>query len=218
MTVSQRIRVFIEHLNINSISLARNLNISKQTISNLLNEHSKPSYDVIFAFVKAYPQLNLYWLIAGDGEMLRPMDSYESAPSDKDTVVSEYDKVSATLRSLLASNMRYLRSLHDKAAQDVCSVLNITADEYAAYEDGRADLTAAQALLLSDIFGIGVQRLLCDDLAAQSYTATATATDAQAAADTKQLLADTLLSLQRLLEKEQIELDVLRHTLDHLNE
>lgn len=70
-TVNQRVTLIInDYLKLKDDEAARLLNVSRQTITNIANSRSKPSYDVLNALILASPKLNARWLLTGDGEML----------------------------------------------------------------------------------------------------------------------------------------------------
>lgn len=67
---AERLREFLNRLNIKNITLASKLGIRPAFISQLLNQHSTVTTDVALRIGGVYPKLNVKWLLEGEGEML----------------------------------------------------------------------------------------------------------------------------------------------------
>ena len=91
MDIVSRLKKFLEQAGISNSQFADTCEIPRPTLSQLLNgRNKKVSDEVIGKIHRAYPSLNVMWLMFGDGEMLssgadsiRPADS--SSPSDRDS-------------------------------------------------------------------------------------------------------------------------------------
>ena len=57
--------------NISRSQFAEMLEISPATVTHLLNGRNKPSYEIIQAICKNFPNLNADWLITGNGKMYK---------------------------------------------------------------------------------------------------------------------------------------------------
>lgn len=66
---ADRLREFFNRLSIKNKTLASKLGIKPAFISQLLNKHSTITTDVAFRIGRAYPNLNVMWLLEGEGEM-----------------------------------------------------------------------------------------------------------------------------------------------------
>lgn len=66
---SERLRGFFNHLNINNKTVASRLGIKPAFISQLLNAHATVTPGMALRFGKIFPNLNVDWLLTGDGEM-----------------------------------------------------------------------------------------------------------------------------------------------------
>lgn len=65
--------MFMQHNGITSSQFADTCEISRPTLSQLLNgRNKKVSDEVISKIHRAYPTLNILWLMFGDGEMIVP--------------------------------------------------------------------------------------------------------------------------------------------------
>lgn len=72
--ISDRVRFVIENEKVTVNKFSQNLGYERsQTIHDILNSKSNPSYDFFYKFVKSeYSEFyNLHWLITGEGEMLK---------------------------------------------------------------------------------------------------------------------------------------------------
>lgn len=70
LTIGQRLRLFLDDLGIEQQELANTIKISKQVVSNAVNGKTKyPKSDFLIQLIEGYPDINLYWLLLGEGEM-----------------------------------------------------------------------------------------------------------------------------------------------------
>jgi transcriptional regulator with XRE-family HTH domain len=77
LTISQRLRLFLDDLGIEQQEFADALGISRQVVSNAINGRTKyPKSDFLILLMKAYPQFNIYWLLTGEGEMFTTSENY----------------------------------------------------------------------------------------------------------------------------------------------
>ncbi len=69
--IGERIALLIKELGLNKNSFSKEIGLkNNSTITNIINNPDRnPSYDVIFRIVSKWDQLNIRWLIAGQGEM-----------------------------------------------------------------------------------------------------------------------------------------------------
>jgi transcriptional regulator with XRE-family HTH domain len=69
--IGGRIDLLIKELGLNKNSFSREIGLrNNSTITNIINNPKRsPSYDVIFRILTRYNQLNVRWLIAGQGQM-----------------------------------------------------------------------------------------------------------------------------------------------------
>ena len=71
MDIVSRLKTFLEQAGISNSQFADTCDIPRPTLSQLLNgRNKKVSDEVIGKIHRAYPSLNVMWLMFGDGEML----------------------------------------------------------------------------------------------------------------------------------------------------
>lgn len=71
MSVNQRIKALIEELNFNANSFSKEIGLANNaTISKIVRGAGLPSYSTLEKIKEAFPQVNMNWVIADEGEML----------------------------------------------------------------------------------------------------------------------------------------------------
>lgn len=70
MTVNERLKVFAQEKGITQYRLAKEVGVTPQAISRIFsNRVSSINSDTLALFVERFPELNIRWLLIGDGEM-----------------------------------------------------------------------------------------------------------------------------------------------------
>jgi len=67
--MNKRFQKWLDYNDINSNKLAENINVSRATISHIMSGRNKPSVDFLHKILNKYPDLNLNWLVTGNGSM-----------------------------------------------------------------------------------------------------------------------------------------------------
>ncbi len=70
MSINQRFTKLLEIKNIKQKTIAEKLGVTPQMISYIIKEKSKISIEYIPELIKIFPDLNLVWLLTGEGEPL----------------------------------------------------------------------------------------------------------------------------------------------------
>jgi transcriptional regulator with XRE-family HTH domain len=68
--VGDRIKKIIELLNTDARHFAEKLGVEPSSISHLISGRNKPSFNFLEKLVKTYPEVNVVWLLSGEGEPL----------------------------------------------------------------------------------------------------------------------------------------------------
>ncbi|NJB36634.1 MULTISPECIES: hypothetical protein [Flavobacteriaceae] len=82
-----RLMQFIEHAGLSARQFDISIGASNGYTLRMRKNHASIGSDVIENIIKTYPQLNLIWLITGEGEMLNPEKQFLSAnklPKEKE--------------------------------------------------------------------------------------------------------------------------------------
>ena len=64
---AKRLEKVFDHYDLTATSFSEKVNVGKATISHLLSGRNKPSLDFVLKTVKAFPEVELYWLLNGKG-------------------------------------------------------------------------------------------------------------------------------------------------------
>lgn len=76
----RRLRELIKELKINQLSLAKRLQVSQPNISKVINGENKISAELLNRITEQYKQVNLHWLLTGQGDMFieeKPGKTYQ---------------------------------------------------------------------------------------------------------------------------------------------
>ena len=102
--VSERIKSILTHYGINSGEFATKLNIQKSSVSHLLSGRNRPSFVFLSKFVRVFPEIDIRWLLTGEGDML--INSIDKTVADKpnDIEVQIKQKKETPLQNVLSSD------------------------------------------------------------------------------------------------------------------
>lgn len=64
-----RIKIWIESKGLKSSSFADKIGVNRATISHILSGRNKPSIDFLQKMIFSFPDLNLNWIVSGEGFM-----------------------------------------------------------------------------------------------------------------------------------------------------
>lgn len=70
--MENRIRTIMEHEQMSQQEFAQKLGLSPATLSNIFNGKTRPTNNHVQAIHKAFPNINISWLLFGEGEMYIP--------------------------------------------------------------------------------------------------------------------------------------------------
>ncbi len=79
----KRLKEVIEHYSLSASAFSELINVQRSSISHVLSGRNKPSLDFIAKLNTALPNVNLYWLLNGSGEMTINHYSSITEKSDK---------------------------------------------------------------------------------------------------------------------------------------
>ena len=78
-----RIKIWIESKGLKSSSFADKIGVNRATISHVLSGRNKPSIDFLHKMITSFPDLNLNWIVSGEGFMYTSNERNESLHSKK---------------------------------------------------------------------------------------------------------------------------------------
>jgi len=107
-TVNERMKILIDELTGGRQSFfAEKLGVGQSTINSIVGKRqNKPGYDLLNRIKTTYPEVNIDWLVAGDGEMFWgdkniAETKYESLMKEKDLQILEKDRFITELLRLV---------------------------------------------------------------------------------------------------------------------
>lgn len=65
--ITERIASILSHYDLSAAAFADSIQVQRSNISHILNGRNKPSLDFVMKVVGAYPEVDLYWLLYGQG-------------------------------------------------------------------------------------------------------------------------------------------------------
>ena len=91
---TKRLQKVIDYYGESASSFAEKIGVQRSSISHILSGRNKPSLEFVLKVVKAFPEVNLYWLLNGKGafpdestEPLSPTPEFSSKTKSTPSVV-----------------------------------------------------------------------------------------------------------------------------------
>jgi len=114
-----RLRAFISHLNITQQAFAQRLAITKGYLNDVVNGRKGIGVEIIINTAKEYPELNLRWLITGEGFMLELEKMYVLPPDELPSGVEEGVKIEYLKREGELERIKRLLNEHEQRLRDL---------------------------------------------------------------------------------------------------
>ncbi len=92
--MKDRIRQLMENQHLSQQSFADMLNISPASLSSIFNDRTRPTLNHVDAIKRSFPNINLSWLLYGDGEMFTHGEENEPDNSASQAVPSVHSQPS----------------------------------------------------------------------------------------------------------------------------
>lgn len=86
-SINQRIREFINSLDVNDNQFAKSIGITQSVIASMFSRNTEPSSKVIVSILNAYANLSAEWLMRGEGEMIKCDNSAKEKSASNEFVV-----------------------------------------------------------------------------------------------------------------------------------
>ena len=67
---NKRLRAIITHYALSPSAFADLIQVQRSSISHIIGGRNKPSLDFVIKLNRAFPDINLYWVLNGTGDML----------------------------------------------------------------------------------------------------------------------------------------------------
>lgn len=109
-TTNGRLQAFRKAKKLSGESFGELIGLTKSGLSNVENGRAKVSIDFLEVLIKEFPDLNLHWLINGEGEMLQQpvsigaggpcWDELEKEQRRYNQLLTDYQDLQAKLKAL----------------------------------------------------------------------------------------------------------------------
>lgn len=96
MSISKRILQFADYKNLRISEIAKESNTRDSTLRNIIRRDGSPSADILANLVSTYDDLNINWLLTGEGNML--LGSNENLI--KEDSIKDLEKMKQTIEDL----------------------------------------------------------------------------------------------------------------------
>ena len=89
--MNDRLLQFLNAENLSQSQFADSINVARASVSHIIAGRNKPGFDFIESMAKAYPALNIEWIITGKGKMYKtaPLAAPVQAPGPAPAPVQE---------------------------------------------------------------------------------------------------------------------------------
>ncbi|MBE0424463.1 MAG: helix-turn-helix transcriptional regulator [Lutibacter sp.] len=78
---AKRLNILMDYYEISAALLAEKIEVQRSSISHILSGRNKPSLEFVLKILKAFPEVELYWLLNGIGSFPKQAEVKPSAPT-----------------------------------------------------------------------------------------------------------------------------------------
>lgn len=78
---AKRLNILMDYYEISAALLAEKIEVQRSSISHILSGRNKPSLEFVLKILKAFPEVELYWLLNGVGHFPKQVEIKASAPT-----------------------------------------------------------------------------------------------------------------------------------------
>jgi transcriptional regulator with XRE-family HTH domain len=96
---SKRLKIMIDYYGISAAILAEKIKVQRSSISHILSGRNKPSLDFVLKILKAFPEVELYWLMNGVGKFPKEIENNTPSPTFENTQNSSNNMIETKIPS-----------------------------------------------------------------------------------------------------------------------
>ena len=74
---TKRLEIILDYYSLNASSFADKIGVQRSSLSHLLSGRNKPSLDFILKIIAVYPDVDLYWILNGQGNFPKDFDQLD---------------------------------------------------------------------------------------------------------------------------------------------
>lgn len=93
-SIKERLQLFLQEQNISASEFADTIGVQRSSVSHILAERNKPSIDFLQKMLRAYPDLDVSWLLSGSNT-----NQYKANPIQKELFSEELSFVKSDERA-----------------------------------------------------------------------------------------------------------------------
>lgn len=105
---TKRLKIILDYYEISAATLAEKIEVQRSSISHLLSGRNKPSLEFVLKILKNFPEVELYWLMNGQGNFPKQELNVVEAPTlfsaNKDKIMTK-DNASPTQKNTTDSSI-----------------------------------------------------------------------------------------------------------------
>jgi len=124
----KHLEVLLDYYNLSASLFADKLGVQRSGLSHLMSGRNKPSLDFVMKIVENFPEVDLYWLLAGVGEFPKtenqphtfarptPVDNINETSKDADApdLFSAREKIVENKQSAVGANLNAVLATDNK--------------------------------------------------------------------------------------------------------
>lgn len=119
LAIGKRLSSFLKAKNLNANSFARSLGYPQTTrIYKTLDGRSMPYADFFYDVINVYPEMNIKWLITGEGNMVNDIGDANIISMDAKLTETEKEKLELTISSQ-AREIELLKEMNEMLKKQI---------------------------------------------------------------------------------------------------
>ncbi len=109
-TIGKRLHMFVKSKHMNTTQFSKELGCGQTTMSSITSDKSKPGAEILQSITVNFPELNLRWLLIGQGDML---------VGDCEKEVEKMQRQVAQLKTMFKLTLKQHEGFSDKEIDDL---------------------------------------------------------------------------------------------------
>jgi transcriptional regulator with XRE-family HTH domain len=101
---ASRLKLMLNYYEISAAQLADKIEVQRSSISHILSGRNKPSLEFVLKILKAFPEVELYWLLNGKGTFPKVEENAEITSTPSSNIKKETSVEDNKLQSKSNSN------------------------------------------------------------------------------------------------------------------
>lgn len=74
----KRLEIVLDYYTLNASAFADKIGVQRSSMSHLLSGRNKPSLDFVMKILEVFPEVDLYWLLSGQGNFPKNEENYSA--------------------------------------------------------------------------------------------------------------------------------------------